>query len=147
MDVNALSKNIKLSAKGYWTTNAHETISYTEDGHRLIAESEDKSFWFQHRLECLTEVIRQYPVTEIMDVGGGNGQIAKFLQDQKVDAVLLEPMINGVLNAQNKGVKKIIWGSLESVQPERDAVPAVGLFDVLEHIEKDTEVLSQLYRT
>ncbi|OJJ13891.1 hypothetical protein BKI52_45265 [marine bacterium AO1-C] len=146
MNIQNISETATPSSKGYWVTSIDEHISYTENGHNLIEESEESSFWYEHRLNCLQVLLHHYPLQAILDVGGGNGQIVEFLQNQSINAVLLEPMIEGVLNAQKKGVQQIVWGSLESLAPKENSIPAIGLFDVLEHIEDDQQLLAQLYK-
>ncbi len=145
MNIPDITHQAQLSPKGYWVVDFVEDISYTENGHNLIQESEDNSFWYAHRLQSLQTLLTHYPTNGILDIGGGNGQITKFLQEQNIDAVLLEPMPNGVLNAQKKGVLKIIQGSFDSMDVQKASVPAVGLFDVLEHIEKDEQMLAKIF--
>lgn len=146
MNIPDISNTATLSPEGYWITNFDEQISYTENGHNLIEESEGNSFWYKHRLNCLQQMLTHYPSDELLDIGGGNGQVTKFLQDQNIESVLLEPMINGVLNAQKKGINHIIWGSLESLEMKENSVSAAGLFDVLEHIEDDRATLAGISR-
>ena len=40
------------------------------------------------------------------DVGGGNGFVAKGLEEKGISTVLIEPGIQGCINAKNRGLKK-----------------------------------------
>ena len=36
-------------------------ISYPEEGNEGCFEVEDQSFWFQHRNDCIRELVRSFP--------------------------------------------------------------------------------------
>lgn len=135
-----------LSLKdGIWRATVSERISYTQDGHNLIEGSEQASFWYQHRLDVIMLLIKAFRVTELLDIGGGNGQIAKFLQDNGVTSILLEPMTVGAENAYSAGLNHVINASFGELDLPDDIVQTIGLFDVLEHIERDDQFLDKAY--
>ncbi|WP_258101423.1 class I SAM-dependent methyltransferase [Marinoscillum pacificum] len=145
MKVAELASNITLSENKYWVTEEKEKVSYTKNGHELIKESEENSFWFNHRLTCLNELIKLYPIKHMMDIGGGNGQISEFLQSKHIQTILLEPRLSGVKNAQKRGIEQIIWGSLQNIDFKPNSIESVGLFDVLEHIENDKDIIASIH--
>ncbi len=56
-------------------------ISYPLSGHRIMAELEETSFWFNHRNDVLMTAIRRFPPPgPILDVGGGNGYVSLALK-------------------------------------------------------------------
>jgi hypothetical protein len=57
---------------------------------------------------------------------------------------LLEPVHDGVRNAKRKEPQNIICVSLETAQFTQKSLPAVGLFDVVEHIEEDLTFLKTI---
>ena len=49
------------------------------------------------------------------------------------------------MNAKNRGVSSIVCSSLEEALFDMNSLPAVGIFDVLEHIKDDLEFLIKIY--
>ena len=78
------------------------------------------------------------------DIGGGNGYVSKGLEDQGVSTVLVEPGIQGCLNAKAKGLSTVVCSTLENAGFQNNTLPAAGLFDVVEHIENDVAFLSSV---
>ena len=67
---------LQLGEDGIFYASAGEAISYPADGNEACFEIEDQSFWFQHRNDCIRELVRNFPPRgkgPIFDVGGGNG--------------------------------------------------------------------------
>ncbi len=120
-------------------------ISYPNEANDLCFEVEDRSFWFCHRNDCILELLKQFPPGGIVyDIGGGNGFVAKALEDKGFQTVLVEPGQSGIDNARKRGLKNMIYARLEDLDPQFHSLPAVGLFDVLEHIENPAEFLKIL---
>jgi len=120
-------------------------ISYPGEGNDLCFEVEDKSYWFCHRNDCIVELLKKFPPGGILyDIGGGNGCVAKALEDHGFQTVLVEPGKAGIANAQKRGLKNMICARLEDLDSPFHSLPAVGLFDVLEHIENPTGFLKTL---
>jgi len=60
--------------------------------------------------------------------------------------VLVEPGEVGVRNALRRGVSPVIQATLETAQFAAGVLPAVGLFDVLEHVRDDGAFLATVHR-
>jgi SAM-dependent methyltransferase len=84
------------------------------------------------------------PHGPILDVGGGNGFVSLAINNAGVDTILLEPGLQGCINAHNRGVSPIICSTLEGAGFKPHSVPAIGIFDLLEHIEDDIAFLRTL---
>lgn len=72
---------------------------------------ENKSFWFQHRNTCIVELVQKFPPRgngPILDVGGGDGFVAKGLMDAGWDVVLVAPGPVGARNAKARCLHNII---------------------------------------
>ncbi|HEX7939182.1 MAG TPA: class I SAM-dependent methyltransferase [Gemmatimonadaceae bacterium] len=96
---------------------------------------EDRSFWFGHRNRFLIEVMRRYPpASPLYDVGGGNGVVAAALRDAGIKAVVIEPGEAGARHARERGLEAVA-ATLETSGLPTASAPAIGLFDVIEHIE------------
>lgn len=141
-----LATNIIPLGKGLWKTQVSGDVSYTHNGHELIKDKEQNSFWFFHRRQCLERIIENYPVKKALDIGGGNGQFSKYLQSIGIKTVLLEPGNNGAKNAVDNGVLNVINGTLRDACFKESTIQSAFLLDVLEHIEDDEAFLSEIYR-
>lgn len=120
-------------------------ISYPEDGNATCLQIEDGSFWFRHRNHCIVNVVHRFPPSgQIIDVGGGNGFVAAALKGAGYDVGLLEPGKSGVAAARARGIDAVQCNTLEAADFAPDSIPAVGLFDVVEHIEDDAAFLKSV---
>ena len=120
-------------------------VSYPDANHQTQAEFQVQSFWYQHRLRCLQQVFDQFPTPQLLDVGGSNGQLDRALPG--VQVMLLEPGSTGVAYAEAQGLQPIIHADFHSANFHDQCLPAVGLFDVLEHIPDDEAFLQEVFRT
>jgi hypothetical protein len=120
-------------------------ISYPKEGNDLCFKLEDNSFWFKHRNNCIIEVVKKYVSDKVFfDIGGGNGFTAKYLEDNGIPTCLVEPGIQGCLNAKTRGLSNIVCSTLENASFKINSLPAIGLFDVIEHIENDVAFLNMI---
>ncbi|MBM3703068.1 MAG: class I SAM-dependent methyltransferase, partial [Actinobacteria bacterium] len=110
-------------------------------------ELEDQSIWFKHRNDCIALVISQYPPTgPILDVGGGNGFVAKRLIEEGNEVSLLEPGPVGAFNAKHqRNIPEVILSSLEQVDFPEGSINAIGCFDVIEHIKDDLSFVNKIH--
>ncbi len=60
------------------------------------------------------------------------------------EAVLVEPGLTGAQNARRRGLADVICSTLEDAEFPAHSLPAIGIFDVLEHIEDDQRFLCEL---
>ena len=120
-------------------------ISYPPGANEIFFSIEERSFWFRHRNECILAAVRRFPPGgELLDVGGGNGFVAHHLQAHGFSVALLEPG-SGAGRARERGVRKVIQSDLEHAGLGKGSVPAVGIFDVVEHIRDDRAFLKKLH--
>jgi SAM-dependent methyltransferase len=146
-DPRLLGGNFERGADGVWYAPERVPVSYPKEGNADCFEFEDDSFWFAHRGACLGAVLRRFPPAgELFDVGGGNGFVARKMIDAGFPTILVEPGEEGVRNARQRGLPAVICATLASAHFNPGSLPAVGLFDVLEHIENDAEFLGEIHR-
>jgi len=139
-------EHLEQAPDGIWYAKAQEPISYLEEGNEVCFDLEEKSFWFAHRSACLRALVQRFPPAgTIVDVGGGNGAVSRALIEAGFPCVLVEPGPVGAGNARRRGIPTVICATLKTAGFARDSLPAVGLFDVLEHIEDDREFLRDLH--
>ena len=108
---------------------------------------EDKSWWFKHRNKIIHTTIERYPppIRRLLaDVGGGNGFVSAYLNSYGIETILFEPGVQGVLNAKRRGLKNLLCAPLDKTTVMPNCLPAIGLFDVLEHMERESELLQEV---
>jgi SAM-dependent methyltransferase len=126
---------------------SNAVISYPVQGNTHSFAVEDESFWFRHRNAIIAEALRQFPPGgTVYDIGGGNGFVAKGLEDAGFPAVLVEPGPAGAANARRRGLANVVCATVEAAGFDDHSLPAAGMFDVLEHIEDDAAFLRSLHR-
>lgn len=144
MEIIDFADNIYLK-DGIWFSKKNRDISYPKEGNMKCYEIEQDSFWFQHRNNCILEAIKIYSKNEIFfDIGGGNGYVAKGLNENNIKTVLIEPGLEGALNARERGLENIICSTFEDAGIKQNYCNSIGLFDVVEHIEDDTKFLKSI---
>ena len=120
-------------------------ISYPEKGNEDCFILEDNSFWFKHRNDCIIEAVQKYAGKRVFfDIGGGNGFVSRGLAESGIETVLVEPGISGCLNARKRGLQNIVCSTLQNASFKIGSIPAIGLFDVVEHIEDDRDFLTSI---
>jgi SAM-dependent methyltransferase len=148
-DIDSISDGLVLKDDGIWYSRSTSDVAYPADGNVNCFEIEDQSFWFQHRNDCITTAVKLFPPQEggaIYDVGGGNGYVTRGIKDCGFETVLVEPGQNGALNARRRGIDAVICSTLEDAHFRSDALTAVGVFDVIEHVQNDIAFLKNIDR-
>lgn len=147
IDIQSISTGLSLGEDGIWYSNSTQDIFYPADGNDVCFAIEDRSFWFRHRNSCILSVVRSYPPKDngtIFDVGGGNGFVSSALAASGFDVALVEPGRAGALNARRRGSATVICATTDDAGFKPRSLPAVGLFDVVEHIEDDQSFLASI---
>jgi len=143
-DINNYSENF-TEKDGIFFSNSVGAISYPEDGNDACFSLEDDSYWFKHRNNCIVGLVKKYAKGKVLfDIGGGNGFVSKELSENGIETCLVEPGVQGCLNAKKRGLANIICSDMENAGFVTGTLPAVGLFDVIEHIERDSDILSKI---
>jgi SAM-dependent methyltransferase len=137
--IEKIAENLRFSAEEEcWICDDITNISYPEEGHKYCFEIEENSFWFKHRNKVIVEILSKFPAPgTLYDVGGGNGYVAWELSNNGFEVVLVEPFLPACRNAKARGLSSIICGEFEKAGFRDGVLPAVGLFDVIEHIKDE----------
>jgi SAM-dependent methyltransferase len=137
MKVEEFAENLCLKEPGLWMSKSHSQVSYPEDGNNSYLSIEESSFWFRHRNRCILEAMGIVPPEGfVLDIGGGNGFVALAIEKAGWDVGLMEPG-GGAFNARSRGLSTVINSTFENAGLRKRSIPAIGLFDVVEHIEDD----------
>lgn len=146
MRIEELSSNLRRNEEGIYVSSGAGAVSYAADGHAECFGVEDGSFWFRHRNNCIAHMIANHPFSggPLLDIGGGNGYVAQRLKDEGHHVVLVEPGPVGARNARvHRGLDNVICATVEEAGLRPEAFGAIGMFDVIEHIEQDRRFLEQ----
>ena len=142
-----VAPGLEERAPGLWVSPSAAPVSYPESGSREYREVEDRSFWFRHRNRCLVELFRRHPPAgTVFDIGGGNGVVAAALSAAGFNMVVVEPSMDGALGALERGLRPVICSTAAEARFRPASLPAVSLFDVVEHIADDIGFLRQMHR-
>lgn len=134
-----------INKDGIFFAKDQSEISYPKEGNENCYQIEQNSFWFNHRNNCIIEAVKKYSPNNIFfDIGGGNGFVSKGLENAGITTVLVEPGIQGCINAKKRGLSNIICSTLEDASFKANSINSVGLFDVVEHIEDDHKFLKSI---
>lgn len=114
-----------------------------------LAKLEETSFWFQARNELILWSLRRYfeGFNSFMEIGCGTGFVLQSVARNYPSATLAgsEVFTNGLKYAKSR------TPGANFVQMDARNIPyieeydVIGIFDVLEHIEKDHEVISGIF--
>jgi SAM-dependent methyltransferase len=147
VDIQAISTGLQLGDDGIWYSTDIESISYPSEGNDSCFAIEENSFWFRHRNNCIASVVKSYPPENngtIFDIGGGNGFVSLGLANSGFNVALVEPGKVGASNAKQRGLSNVICATTNTAKFIEHSLPAVGLFDVIEHIEDDLAFLKSV---
>ena len=150
LDFTKYTNELILDNQGFYTNNKLATISYPAEGSDTCLSIEEKSFWFNHRKNCILNVVKSYPPIDkgpIFDIGGGNGYMTQAFINESFYSVLVEPSRRGVINAKHKrGIQNSINCSFQNAGFLPDSIPAISTFDVIEHIDDDIKFIQNVHK-
>lgn len=132
---------------GVWSGGQAHTLSYPEQDRAELARIEERSYWFLHRNRIIWRLLeRQGGTRTLWEIGSGNGFVAWSLQQAGLEVVAVEPGMEGARNAAQRGVRRSIASTLEELCLPDACLPALGCFDVLEHLESPASFLHECFR-
>lgn len=133
--------------QGLWfATGADAAVDYPEDSHELLAAVEDQSEWFGERNRLIAAALgRDGLPARMVEVGSGNGFVAAHLRALGVDALAVEPGGGGARASNARGVPTVC-GLFEQLEFPAGSLECVGVFDVIEHLERPGELLAEAHR-
>lgn len=148
LDLAFFADGLQRNPDGIWRGHGTEPVSYPATGNGDCFAIEDSSFWFGHRNACILTLLRRFPTTgPFFDIGGGNGFVAAALQSEGgLSVALVEPGADGIRHAQARGLRTVVQATLKGARFRDGSLPAIGFFDVLEHIEDEQGFLGEVRR-
>ncbi len=148
VDINEFSSTLVCDTQGIWCAGQDVgPVSYPAGGHASCLAIEDGSFWFRHRNRCIVAAALRYQPANrgpVFDIGGGNGFVARGLEEAGYEVILVEPGPEGARNAKQRGLCHVVRATTQAAGFARGSMPAIGLFDVVEHIADDQSFLIEM---
>lgn len=131
--------------RGVWIGSNHCDNRFLSEDNTDWVAVEDSSFWYRHRNDVLLAMgERFFENRALVEVGAGNGFVAKAFQDQGFEVLAIEPTYEWAKNAKMRGVDEVVCCFFEKTGLEHGSFPNVGVFDVLEHVEDDEAFLQSI---
>jgi SAM-dependent methyltransferase len=119
---------------------------YSDELMKMLDVGDSSSWWYETRNQVIWHAIRRYPIDgALWDVGSGLGEVSSYLTSVGLECVAVEPNRVGAQASSEKGVISL-QSDLHSLELPDSSIGAVGLFDVLEHLDDADNALSEIYR-
>lgn len=126
------------------------TRTYNPDHFTPLFASEDRHFWFRARntaIELLVrQIIRELPGGyRVLEVGCGTGNVLRVLQKTCTQGIVvgMDLFADGLQYARRRTTCSLVQADVHSA-PFSNRFELIGLFDVLEHLPDDIQVLRDL---
>jgi SAM-dependent methyltransferase len=143
-----LHMDMLTHSEGLYKTKDEKQVegSFDDEAHDILFKLEDKSFWFKHRNKIIMEGVKKHNPkhNRIIEAGAGNGNTSYYLEQNGFSAAMFEPGERGCKNAVTRGNKNVVCALLDEKHVKINSIEAIGLFDVIEHIEDDIDFLKNL---
>lgn len=122
---------------------------FKDDFYDTYAHLESGHFWFRARSLLIVWALKKYAphMASFLEVGCGTGFILSRVAEAFPQASLLgSEMLSTGLKFASSRLPNVEFLQMDARHiPYSDEFEAIGAFDVLEHIEADTDVLQQMY--
>lgn len=113
---------------------------------RLLDDLESIHWWYLARKQVLRKWAKTLaPGAKILDVGAASGGNSSMLENMGFEVVCIELSEVGFRLCREKGLK-VIQADARELPFENDTYDAIICLDVLEHIDEDFVVTSELHR-
>jgi len=124
--------------------------SFPADDHEILFQQENNCFWFSERNKLIIWVLKKYfPHAEtVMEIGCGTGYVLNGLSSTypEIKYTGAEIYTRGLKFAAER-VPQANFIQMDARQiPFREEFDIIGAFDVIEHVEEDQQVLSQMFK-
>jgi SAM-dependent methyltransferase len=128
-----------------------EHHSYDPDFFAPLFEAEDRHFWFRARNEVIAALVGQItagmaPGYRVLEVGCGDGNVLRVLERVcRGGAVIgMDLFAEGLRYARMRASCPLVQGDIHA-NPFGKHFELIGLFDVLEHLPDDMQVLGDIH--
>ena len=134
---------------GVWVTETEAQVSFPESGVNVFSSVDLDSFWFDHRNEVIADLLSAEVPSDLtfVEVGSGSGVVVDYLRRTSTRPVAsVEPLPAGAIAVAKRGVPLSFCGDLASLDLPTNSIPALGAFDVVEHLDQPELLLEECRR-
>lgn len=131
---------------------AFDNNGFSSESFDILQSSEQNNFWFIGRNRIILYVVEKHSglkdKLKFLEIGCGNGVVLENLQkNTEYDLFGSDIYVQGLRNASSrlKDVELIQIDATKFIDDNK--FDAIGMFDVLEHIEEDKQVLVNTYKS
>lgn len=103
------------------------------------------SFWIYCRSRLILQTIQRNKISTIWEIGAGDGRVSIPLSVGGISVIASEPHYEGAQKLAQQGVF-VCQASLKESALDSESIEALGMFDVLEHIEDTSTFLFEISR-
>lgn len=125
-------------------------ISYDESHFSSLFDAEDRHFWFQARNHIIAALVKQLvteyePGYRFLEIGCGNGNVLRELEQVCTTGTVIgmDLFAEGLQYARQRVAAPLVQADIYA-PPFKTQFEMVGLFDVLEHLPDDKQILAHL---
>lgn len=129
----------------YYFGQEDPSVSYPIPGLDVLGLDGGHGYWFDHRAKAVAQVLNKLEVRSLWEVGAGTGAMALRLSHSLQSIVTVEPLPDGARASATLGLPALC-GTLQELQLPTASLPAIGLFDVVEHLESPSDLLMEVRR-
>ena len=125
---------------------AETEVSYPSESFSVDkGNTESSGIWASHRSKVISQIMNNLGKRIMWEVGSGDGNVAISLRGKNQAVIGIEPLMSGAIVTSMAGIRTYL-GTLDSLQLPSESIEVIGAFDVLEHIERPEELLTEIYR-
>ena len=133
---------------GVWHKKGDSSIeiSFPEEAYLALTSAQIKRDpWEHHRGIEIEKCIKENGHSLIWEIGAGDGSVSDHLRSNGIEVICVEPIYGGARLLAEKGAISycLTLGELEF--PD-NSISAIGMFDVLEHIDDASATISEIHR-
>ena len=125
-------------------------IGYSFDAaaFEFLFEMEQKHFWHIGRKEIILDVLKRNDLNldkiRMLEIGCGNGSVLDYLRQNNINMEGCDLFLEGLKFCRQRSGSVALYQIDVLTMPFKGEYEAIGLFDVLEHIEDDGKALSEI---
>lgn len=131
---------------------AFDNDGFSSESFDLLQDAEQNNFWFLGRNRIILYMVEKYTGLKdkfkFLEIGCGNGVVLENLQrNTEYQLYGSDIYVQGLRNA-SKRLKNVEFIQIDATKfVDENKFDAIGMFDVLEHIEEDKQVLVNTYKS